>query len=66
MDLLSLISINREKGLDLFVFCLKELLNADREERQQRSEWVPFVFMTIRKAGVVCMLMTKMGRLFIL
>lgn len=46
----------------LFV-CLKELLNAHREEREQRIKWVALVFMTISKAGVVCMLMTKMGRL---
>lgn len=54
------------RDLTFLFVCVKELylVNAHREERELRSKWVAFVVMTISKAGVVCTLMTKMGRLF--
>lgn len=61
MDPLSLMFIKGEKGFDLFV-CLKELLNAHRKRRTKEVS----VFRTISKDGVVCMLVTTVGRLFIL
>lgn len=66
MDLLQLISVSGEERFDLFD-CFKELylLNILREEREHRRKWVAFVFMTISKAGIVCVLLINGQSLYI-